>query len=49
MNPAIAASPAFSERLRSSWNRAADAFSPLVSEALLGITARFALGAIFFL
>jgi putative oxidoreductase len=35
--------------LRTTWNRIADRISPWVSDALLALCARFALGAIFFL
>ena len=49
MNQAIAAPHNFPERLRVTWNRAAAALSSLVNDALLGITARLALGAIFFI
>ena len=35
--------------LRATWNRIADRISPWVSDALLALCARFALGAIFFL
>lgn len=35
--------------IRATWNRIADRFSPWVSEALLGLCARLALGAIFFI
>ncbi len=49
MNHAIAATGASTEGLRGRWNRIADALSGLIGHALLALTARVAIAAIFFL
>jgi putative oxidoreductase len=49
MSQVIALAPHRARLVRASWNRMANAISALVSDALLGLAARMALGAIFFL
>lgn len=49
MNQIVATPLPVQEGLRARWDRIAAALSGLISDALLGITARLALGAIFFI